>query len=100
MTAAAVTAVAAGVGATAAVGSVIQAKKQAKTAGKAADVQATELKKQEDIRAKQDKLTAERTARADTATTERKARLSSGRKGLLYAGDETGVTPPTDVLGG
>lgn len=88
------------ISALAGVSGAITARKSAKTAKSAAAAQERELAKQSEIQAKQDKMVAERAAKADLAATERKTRLGSGRRGLLFEGDETGVTPASDVLGG
>ena len=76
------------------------ASKQRKAAAQAQKKQDQALEKQEAIQAKADKLVAEQNAVAETKTTERRARLAQGRKGLLFEGQETGVTNKTDTLGG
>lgn len=80
--------------------SIYSAKKSEKAAEEAADEQKKALELEAEEQAKADKLVAEETALADEATNERRARLSSGRKGLLYEGNETGVTTTSDTLGG
>lgn len=76
------------------------AHKQRKIARQAKSEQEKQIAKQEGIQAKADKKVAEQTALEQTKLTERRARTSQGRKGLLFEGQETGVTNKTDTLGG
>lgn len=87
-------------GAAAAAGSIYTAEQAKSSAKKARDIQQKELARQASIREQQDKLVAEQQAKETAATTERRARLSTGRKGLLYQGTETGVNNSNDKLGG
>lgn len=98
---AAFTSIALGIAAAAGVAGAVNAASQASEAKKARKSQEAELASAKAIQAEQDKKVSEQTARADAQAQERAARLSSGRKGLLYQGDESGTTnPAATTLGG
>lgn len=84
----------------AATASAVESRKQTKLAKKAKEEQDERLAKQAKIQEKADLKVAEQAAIEGEKTTERRRRLSTGRRGLLFEGKETGVTDKKDVLGG
>lgn len=98
---AAFSSIALGIAAAASVAGAVSSMNQASDAKKARKAQETELANAKAIQAEQDKKIGEQTARAEAQAQERAARLASGRRGLLYQGDESGTTTPAaTTLGG
>lgn len=88
-----------GVAVAASVAGAVSSSSLANKIKKAAASQSAELTRQATEREKQAKLVAEQQTREDAESTERRARLATGRKGLLYAGDATGVESTKTTLG-
>jgi len=98
---AAFTTIALAVSAVAGVAGAVSSANQAKEAKSARQAQEVELASAKAVQAEQDKKVAEKTARTEAQAQERATRLASGRRGLLYQGDESGAATTTaTTLGG